>query len=158
MFRSSLSQLAQLSRPPVRLGMIAVLLALFAVGCSNYDFTFNEQPVGPTPKLAEKIDVDDAELSECIDRMVYDQRISHLNQLTRLSCPRGEIRSLSGIAQLQQLTYVNLAQNQLHDVAALTSLTQLIEADLRGNKQLDCKGVRQLEARGVRVKAPQHCR
>lgn len=152
MFRSCFA------RPHAGLGMIAVLLTLFAAGCSNYDFTFNEQPVGPTPKLAEKINMDDAELSECVDRTVYDQRISQLNQLTRLSCPQSGVRSLGGIAQLQQLIYVNLAQNRLQDASPLVSLTSLVEVDLRGNRNLDCNGVRQLEARGVRVRPPEHCR
>ncbi len=142
---------------PLRHAMIASLSVLLAA-CSHYDFTFNEQPLGPTPALAEKIQLTDPGLAECVDRTVHDQRISQLNQLTRLSCPQSSIRSVDGIAQLSQLGYLNLSGNRLSDASALVSLTALEEVDLRGNKQLNCSAVSQLQARGVRVRAPAHCR
>lgn len=137
--------------------LASVLLVLAVTGCSQYEFTFNEQPVAGVPKLAEKVDVADPELAECIDQTVYDQRITQLNQLTRLSCQQNGIRSLEGIHQLQQLSYVNLARNALQDATPLLSLPHLTEVDLRGNNGLECGSVRQLAARGVRVQSPGHC-
>ena|SRR5690625_4353069 len=145
-FRSSLSP-----------RLIGVLLACALTGCSQYEFTFNEQPVDGTPKLAAKIEVADAELAECVDQTVYDQRVTQLNRLTRLSCQQNHIRSLSGINQLRQLTYVNLARNYIQDASPLLSLPHLAEVDLRGNKGLECGSVRQLAARAVRVRSPDHC-
>lgn len=144
-------------RSSLKLPLASVFLALSLTGCSQYEFTFNEQPVDGTPKLAEKIEVADAELAECVDRTVYDQRITQLNQLTRLSCQQNNLRSLNGIDQLRQLTYVNLARNYLQDASPLLSLPHLTEVDLRGNNGLECGSVRQLAARGVRVRSPDHC-
>lgn len=145
-------------RPLLKAPLISLVLAWSLTGCSRYEFTLNEQPIDGTPGLAEKVDVTDPELGECIDRTVYDQRIGQLHQLTRLSCQQNGIRSLAGIAQLQQLSYVNLSRNQLQDATPLLSLANLTEVDLRGNKALECGSVRQLVARGVRVKSPEHCR
>lgn len=137
--------------------LASLLMLLVLTGCSQYEFTFNEQPVAGVPKLAEKMDVADHDLAECIDQIVYDQRITQLNQLTRLSCQQNNIRSLEGINQLQQLSYVNLSRNALRDATPLLSLPHLAEVDLRGNSGIECGSVRQLAARGVHVHSPAHC-
>lgn len=148
-------KLSPIQRPTTRLAGALLLLAM--TGCQQYELTFNEQPVAGVPGLAENVQVVDPDLAECIDRVVYDQRITQLNRLSRLSCQQNSIRSLEGINQLQQLSYINLAGNALSDAAPLLSLPHLSEVDLRGNRDLECGSVRQLAARGVRVHSPTHC-
>ena len=158
----------------------AVLAAiLLLVGCSDYQFKFNDRTVY-TPSLFTDYALEDAALEDCIQQTIEDQQIDQAEDLELLVCTSAGINSLEGLGtfkhleqlnlehnlidnieplqRLPRLTRLDLSDNALKHVAPLMRLTNLERVDLKGNDAVVCEDLRQLKANSdVTVDPPQHC-
>ncbi|WP_461518436.1 leucine-rich repeat domain-containing protein [Porticoccus sp.] len=138
--------------------LITTLFTIILVGCENYTYTFNEQPVFTPPGLFTEYQVSDQGLAGCLNQAILDQKASKARDLTQLNCSNAGITSLSGLEIFTGLTQVNLGNNLLSDIKPLLFLPHLDTVLLGGNEKLDCRDGKQLlnQASGT-VSLPTHC-
>lgn len=134
------------------------LTTILVVGCENYTYTFNEQPVFTPPGLFTEYDVSDQGLAGCLNQAILDQKASKARDLIQLNCSNAGITDLSGLEIFTGLTQVNLGNNLISSIKPLLFLPHLNTVLLGGNEKLDCRDGKQLvdQASGT-VSLPTHC-
>lgn len=138
--------------------LILTLGTITMVGCENYTYTFNEQPVFTPLGLFTEYQVSDQGLASCLNQAILDQKASKARDLTQLNCSNAGITSLSGLEIFTGLTQVNLGNNQLSDIKPLLLLPHLNTVLLGGNDKLNCQEGKQLvEQLSGTVSLPTHC-
>jgi Leucine-rich repeat (LRR) protein len=139
--------------------LLIVLNMLFMMAsCSNYQVTFNNQPVYSPPKLFSDFQIEDTALYNCLTQTITDQRITQAQDLRQLNCAYAGIENLSGITQFKWLQTVNLANNQIRDIKPLMFLGNVREINLEGNNLLRCNDLRALKNLvSDRVLVPSDC-
>ncbi|PCK08915.1 MAG: hypothetical protein COA42_06625 [Alteromonadaceae bacterium] len=118
------------------------LSLIFAVGCivtacGRYAVLVNSKILYEPPALFSGFSVGDDALRECIKASIVNQNLTSAEQLKRLFCPAGEIRSLSGLEVFSRLEYLGLSDNNIQNVAPLRHLAMLAQVDLSNNDIVD---------------------
>lgn len=164
--------------------MRPLLLFFFLVlsACANYDVKINEKVVYSPPPLFLDFNLTDKALQNCVEQTITDQEVAKAEQLTRLICTNGDIRSVDGIEIFSGLQQLNLNNNSLQNIGALASLpalqnlsltsnniktvmpltesTALLQLHMQNNPKLDCVTVLELmnQMPALRVTMPKHCK
>ncbi|MGI9286845.1 MAG: leucine-rich repeat domain-containing protein [Pseudomonadales bacterium] len=164
--------------------MRPLLLFLFLVlsACANYDVKINEKVVYSPPPLFLDFSLTDRALQNCVEQTITDQGATKAEQLTRLICTNGDIRSAEGIEIFSGLQQLNLNNNSLQNISALAGLpalrnlslasnkiktvmpltesTALLQLNVKNNPTLDCATLLELmnQVPALQVTMPTHCK
>lgn len=137
---------------------LAMLSAILLVGCENYTYTLNEQPVFTPPSLFTDYQVSDRGLANCLNQAIQDQKAIKAQDLTLLNCSSAGIANLQGLELFTGLTHVNLGDNNLREIQPLLYLPQLDTVVLTGNNQLRCEDAKLLAKQvSGEIRLPDHC-
>ena len=160
---------------------VALMLALAAGGCADYEFTVNDKVVYTPLPLFNDYSIADSALLNCVSQTIEDQKITHSEDLLALSCSYAGIAELGGmeafsnlqavhlqhnnitsiktLGQLPQLRQLDLSHNALTTAGDLALLERLQQLDLSHNPKLDCDSIDSgMRRPGVELTLPQHCR
>ncbi|MFT5083669.1 MAG: Leucine-rich repeat (LRR) protein [Lentisphaeria bacterium] len=158
--------------------LLLLFLCAIVSSCSRYAVSVNDQTVYSPSSLFKNYTITDPDLKECVRRTIADQHLTTAEQLTRLFCPEGNIRSLSGIktftkirqlgfqgnqirtidllADLRSLEQLNLSHNQIIDFSPLKNLNQLAYLDTQGNADAICSSL-PTSSKILQLATPIHC-
>jgi len=163
------------------LGLVCLGLAVVLGGCGgNMAVLVNDRAVyDPLGRLPAG-EVEDANLQGCINFAMEQQGVESVAELSALSCPGSEIRSLAFVSvlggarfldlagnnisnltpleDLPLLNGLNLSDNAIVDVSPLLLLDNLVSLNLRGNGGIPCQQIALLRERlGENLLAPEDC-
>ena len=138
--------------------LLFLLTTFGLIGCGDYLYTFNEQPIFSPPELFSDYSLTDTSLQSCTEQAIFDQKVTQANQLTHLNCSNAGISKLDGLEIFSRLTHINLNGNKLVAIKPLLFLSHLQIVTLDSNKHLDCKdGIQLSNQVNGSVKLPSHC-
>ena len=166
----------------VRNAFLLLLVPAAVLGAcgQNYSVSVNDRAVfDPTGRLPTG-EVADPSLQGCINFALVQQDVQSAAELSVLSCPGSEIRSLETITVLEQVRFldlgdngisnvtpledlpllsaVNLSNNAITDAGPLLNVENLISLNLQGNDAIPCSQVAALRERlGENLLAPDGC-
>jgi len=166
----------------LRITASTTLICMLLTACSQtMTVSVNSQPVyDPQGRLLGS-EVIDADLQGCINLAMQQQNAELPAELTVLSCPNGDIRSLDNIGQLVSLRFLdlgnnsirnitpledlpvlgglNLVNNNITDLGPLFNMPGLTSVNLQGNNNIRCQQLRNLRTQlGDNLTAPDSCR
>ena len=118
--------------PAKALAGLALLLA--AAGCSNYQFSVNEQVWYSPEPLFTAYQAPDKGLSECLQQTISDGGITAAAKLAALNCSHAGVASLEGLETFTGLEVLRLSNNAIRKLGPLASLAGLERLHLNGNK------------------------
>lgn len=160
--------------------LMATLMATLAACGQNYSISVNDRALfDPTGRLPTG-EVADASLQGCINFALIQQDLQSATELSVLSCPGSEIRSLEAIAVLARVRFLdlgnngisnvtpledlpflsalNLSGNAITDAGPLLNIENLVSLNLQGNDGIPCAQVADLRERlGENLQAPDGC-
>ena len=160
--------------------LLSLLMATLAACGQNYSISVNDRALfDPTGRLPTG-EVADASLQGCINFALIQQDVQSAAELSVLSCPGSEIRSLDAIAVLEQVRFLdlgnngisnvtpledlpllralNLSDNSITDAGPLLNIENLVSLNLQGNDGIPCAQVADLRERlGENLQAPDGC-
>lgn len=156
-----------------------IITAVLLTACADYDVRINDNVIYTPPKLLTKMHVADAALNDCLQQTVKDQKITAVEQLTKLACTNAGIETLAGLErfyklevlvmndnsisdlsllnELSALKNVAFANNKVTDVSRLSDLSYLQKVNLAGNTDLDCATSKVLVEVLDELSLPEHC-
>ena len=120
-----------------RIIFTAIALYTCLAGCETYDITVNDRLVYTPEQLFTDYKIEDSALSECVDQVIVDAKITSANKLTTLNCSHSTISSLAGLATFTGLTRLKLSSNDIRNLLELQALTSLQELYLDNNVIVD---------------------
>ena len=159
---------------------MATLLALLGACGQNYSVSVNDRAVFDPAGRLPAGEVADPNLQGCINLALTQQNVESAADLSVLSCPGSEIRSLEAITVLQRVRFldlgnngisnvtpledlpllsaVNLSNNAITDAGPLLNIENLTSLNLQGNGAIPCLQVSALRERiGENLLAPDGC-
>jgi len=129
--------------------------------CGSYDVSLNNQILYEPPLIITVKNISDVNLTSCINQTLLDEKITALNQLTRLSCTYAGITSLEGLQQFEKLKEINLSNNEVRDILAVFAMENLDTLHISGNPELRCSQLASLKSNSptdIFIKPPSHCK
>lgn len=160
--------------------LLLALAAVLAACGQNYSVSVNDRAIFDPAGRLPTGEVSDADLQGCINFALAQQNVQSAAELSVLSCPGSEIRSLEAITVLEQVRFldlgnnsisnvtpledlpllsaVNLSNNAITDAGPLFNIENLISLNLQGNDAIPCSQVAVLRERlGENLLAPDGC-
>ena len=160
--------------------LLFALAGFYLSSCADYSYTINDKVVYTPEPLFADYAIPNANLEDCVDQYISDNRITAAAQLEELNCSHAGITELQGLqvftglrqlklssnaisdlsplADFEQLTQLYLDNNEVLDVNPLRGLPGLSYLDLRGNKLLRCNSLDSFdELPEITLVRPQHC-
>lgn len=129
--------------------------------CGLYDVSLNNQSVYELPQILSVANIQDVNLQRCVNQTIKDEKVTALNQLTRLSCTYAGIVSLEGLQQLEKLKEINLSHNNVRDILAVFDMQNLDTLHINNNPELRCSQLKLLRSNSrikISIKPPSHCK
>ncbi len=125
--------------------LLALLFAALA-GCGqNFSVSVNDRAVFDPAGRLPAGEVADADLQGCINFALLQQEAQSAAELSALSCPGSEIRTLEFIEVLQQVRFLDLGNNRISNVTPLEQLPLLGGLNLSGNAIVDAAPLLNIE-------------
>ncbi len=132
MTKFSTAKLDRSTNNVLRSVIICIIYAAITA-CSRYSVSVNNNLVYEPPGLFNDYTVKDPALASCIDATITENNLTAAEQLRRLVCPPGNIRSIEGIESFTAIEYLGLANNHVTDLHPIAVLTQIKQLNVKNN-------------------------
>jgi Leucine-rich repeat (LRR) protein len=133
--------------PMIKTYLTFLIMLLVLTTCARkYSVSVNQNTVyDPRGRMTE-VRFPDPGLQACVNMRLQQQQLDSVEEITILTCPGLEIRSLEGIQAVSNLEFLDVTDNRLAYLTGLRTLNNLRSVTASGNPLIDISALFALPA------------
>jgi len=127
------------------------MMLLLSTCARKFSVSVNQNTVyDPRGRITE-VQFSDPGLQACVNMRIEQQQVESLEEITVLTCPSLEIRSLDGLQAVANLEFLDVTDNKLTYLTGLRTLNNLRSVTASGNPLIDISALFGLPALNAAV-------